>query len=301
MAHVTPPLIATPSSEASIDVELVAALLADQAPEFASHELRLGPSGWDNVLVHIGDAFAARLPRRQLAADISASELDWLPRVSAHWTFPAPVPVVVGQPGRGYPWRWSVVPWLDGATALSAPLEPKGAAALGAALAQVHIPAPPGAPLNPFRSQPLAQRRERFQARLELLEAAPEWRVDAVATHAAFDAADPWHGGTWCHLDIHGNNVLTRDGDLGGMIDWGDAGFGDAATDLGQARYMLGSEHFEICADAYRAEGGVGDPHSPRVRAEAINYAVTMATLDDDYYRASGWKSLNDLGVASEN
>ena len=44
--------------------------------------------------------------------------------------------------------------------------------------------------------------------------------------------------------------------------------------------------------------GGTGDPEAPRVRAEAIAYVVTMASLEDEQYAASGWRALGDLGIA---
>ena len=292
---------ATPAQEVEITVELVAELLAGQFPDLAGAPIAMGPSGWDNVMVRIGTSLAARLPRRQLAADISASELDWLPRVGGNWSFSAPVPVAVGSPAHGYPWRWSVVPWFEGRPEFEAPLSPDGVAEFGAALAEVHAPALAGAPLNPFRSQPLTERAERLDARLEVLATIDEWLVDADGVRAVIAAADPWHGGTWCHLDLHGNNVLTAEGRLAAIIDWGDSGPGDPATDLGQAWYLLGSERFQTFTDAYREAGGGADTFAPRVRAEALAYAVTMATLDDEVYAASGWKSLEDLGVATRS
>jgi aminoglycoside phosphotransferase (APT) family kinase protein len=301
VAEVTLSPTATPEQEVPITEELVAGLLEDQAPEYRGLPLALTASGWDNAMVRLGESLAVRLPRRALAAELAASELDWLPRMSSGWTFAAPIPHFVGEPGRGYPWRWAVVPWLTGSRLLDEPLGPEGAADLGAALAQVHVPAPDDAPLNVVRSLPLAARRERFELRLGRLADAPGWHLDVAAARGALDAADPSLGGTWCHLDLHGNNVLTRGGRLAAILDWGDGASGDPATDLGQAWYMIGSELYDDCARAYRDAGGVGDPAAPRVRAEAIAYAVTMASLDDEHYAASGWRALEDLGVAERD
>jgi aminoglycoside phosphotransferase (APT) family kinase protein len=297
VANLSMPPTSTPEHEVEVTVALVRALIAEQCPDLAGAPLVEGPSGWDNALVRIGDDLAARLPRREIAARISTSEIDWLPRVSAHWTFPVPAPVIVGKPGCGYPWRWSVVPWLVGSPVLGSPLTHDGAAEFGAAVAEVHQSAPDAAPRNPFRSQSLAARAERFEARLAMLGE----RVDADRARGALAAADAWQDGTWCHLDLHGNNVLSVDGRFAGILDWGDSATGDAATDLGQAWYLLGSELYERFAEAYSGAGGTGYPHAPRVRAEAVAYAVTMASLDDEAYSASGWKSLEDLGVARRN
>src|SRR6187455_2759536 len=177
----TLPPTATPPSEVPIPHELVRALVEDQFPEYAHLPLTHLNDGWDNTVYRLGEELLVRLPRRQLAADIAVAEHDWLPRLSRDWTFPAPVPIGVGQPARGYPWRWALVPWLPGDVVMREPLTSDGAGDLGAALAQVHIPAPVGAPYNDWRSTPLEHRAERFDLRLDLLASQPEWILDAPA------------------------------------------------------------------------------------------------------------------------
>lgn len=291
----------TPPAEAPVGLDTVSPLISRQFPRYAHLPLSRLSEGWDNVVYRLGDDFSVRIPRHAKSAQISTSEIDWLPRLSKNWTFPVPAPVAVGQPDAqlGYPWRWSVVPWLPGTVAMEAPLSSRGAADLGAALAQVHVPAPYGAPTNEWRGVPLPERAGRLHERLGLLAKQAEWSVDLPAALAVFAAAEPRGDLTWCHLDVHGNNVLTLDGRLAGLLDWGDSGAGDPATDLGQALYMVGSADYEHLAAAYMAAGGPADPFTPRVRAEALNYAVTMATLEETHYRASGWRSLSDLGLAS--
>ena len=282
-------------------LDVVTALIERQFPHYAHLPLSRNSEGWDNVVYRLGDDYSVRIPRHAMSAQISTSEIDWLPRLSPDWTFAVPTPVAVGQPDAdlGYPWRWSIVPWLPGTVAMEEPLSTRGVADLGAALAQIHIPAPAGAPSNEWRGAPLPARAGRLDERLGFLAEQTEWVVDVPAALAAFHAAEPRGDLTWCHLDVHGNNVLSLDGRLAGLLDWGDSGAGDPATDLGQALYMVGSADYEILADAYRAGGGPADPFTPRVRAEALNYAVMMATLEEPHYRASGWRSLEDLGFAA--
>lgn len=293
-----PPPTTTPPSEVEITAELVAALIADQFPEHAHLQLTHLNDGWDNTVYRLGDGLLARMPRRQMAADIAVAEHDWLPRVSDGWTFPVPVPLAVGEPGRGYPWRWAIVPWLPGTIAIREPLNADGAADLGAALAQVHVPAPHGAPYNDWRSTPLTERTERLGQRVDMAAADPAWVLDGAGTLAAVAAADPRGDLTWCHLDIHGKNLITSGGRLAGLLDWGDSGAGDPATDLGQALALVGSERFLALASAYVAGDGPGDPHAPRVRAEAVVYALMLATQDDPDFYAAGWAALTDLGLA---
>lgn len=289
-----------PPAECDIDPDLVGALLTEQFPKLAHLAITTASHGWDNVVFRLGETLAARLPRRQIGADISATELDWLPRIGSGWSFPAPVPLYVGIPGAGYPWRWSIVPWLEGDPVIDAPLGTAGAAEIGAALAQVHREAPQGAPRNPFRSAPLADRIGRLIDRLEVLRTHKAWSLDSG--RVVRDVTRAAEGGlrieTWCHLDIHGRNTLSTDGRLAGIIDWGDAGVADAHTDLGQARYLLGRDGFEQAAIAYVAGGGMAEPDSQLVEAEAAVFAVTMACVDDAKFLRSGWLSLVDLGYA---
>ena len=119
---------AVPEPEVDITIDMVASMLANQLPEYSDQRLSLGSSGWDNVLVRVGDSLAARLPRRELAARYATVELDWLPTIGAAWDFPAPIPVAIGEPDAmaGYPWRWSVVRWLAGDLAMDSPLSTAG-------------------------------------------------------------------------------------------------------------------------------------------------------------------------------
>ena len=293
------PPTATPDAGLEITAELVRALVDGQFPQWRGEPLTFVSEGWDNVMYRLGEHLAVRLPRREATVTFSAAEHLWLARISRDWTFAVPAPLAIGTAQGEYPWPWSVVPWIDGDLASDAPLSPDGAADLGAALAQVHVPAAVDAPFNTWRSIPLGDRAERLDSRLTLLSSNSDWHLDLDGALALFAGADERGDLTWCHLDLHGRNILTDGGRLAGILDWGDAAVGDPCTDLGQALYLLGSENFTHCADAYAAAGGAGNAHSPRVRAEALTYAVTMATLDDESYAASGWRALRDLGVAS--
>ncbi|WP_084039095.1 phosphotransferase [Demequina sp. NBRC 110053] len=293
----------TPEAEVHLDADLVRALLTEQHPDLAEQTVGERMDGWDNATFRLGATHAVRLPRREMGAQISAVELDWLPQMRRDWTFPAPVPVRIGQPGCGYPWRWSVVPWLQGVRAFDEPLSDAGARDLGAALAQVHRRPPANAPLNPFRSGTLADVAEVFDARVTGLgdEGAIEAR-DADALRALFEAGaatedtDP----TWTHLDLHGGNVLTMHGRLAGILDWGDSAAGDPATDLGQAWTLVGADHAAALLEAYgTAEGtlrvGAGSAGRTRVLARAAAYAVTLACIADEPYRSAGLRATGEL------
>src|SRR5690606_23272486 len=79
-----------------------------------------------------------------------------------------PLPVFCGDPDPGFPWPWSIVPWLPGTSALSACRTDNTAWAetLAAALNALHRPAPADAPFNPVRGVPLAVRDESIRQRM---------------------------------------------------------------------------------------------------------------------------------------
>ncbi|MDN4472304.1 phosphotransferase [Demequina zhanjiangensis] len=308
-----------PDAEVRISDDLVSRLLAAQHPDLASLPLGERHEGWDNVTVRIGHDLAARLPRRRVGADLASREHAWLPTLAADWDFAVPTPVRLGEPGEGYPWSWSIVPYHPGERAFDAPLTDAGAKDLGKALAQVHREAPSGAPRNPVRSAPLAARAEVFDARINtLLDAAKDDPSRPVlledAARAAFEAGAraPQGQETWAHLDLHGGNVLSERGRLAAVLDWGDLGVGDPATDLGQALTLVGRRGFRVLVDAYAKAGGAAarrgtlltsgslrEDTALRVEAEAVGYAVTLACFERAIHPYAGWSALVDLGYAT--
>ena len=300
---------ATPPAEVEIDEALVRALLHAQQPDLADLPIGERFEGWDNVTFRLGDRWAVRLPRRALGATNLAQELDWLPRISENWTFAAPIPWVRGAPGEGFPWAWSVVPWIEGTPIYEAPLHALGARHLGRALAEIHQPTELHTPINPFRSISLAQRAERLDMRLAALEGTHPSHIDGdyarrIYTEGSRLRCEKF---TWAHLDLHGGNVLTRDGGFAGIIDWGDAAAGDPATDLGQVLTLVGRRRFRDVVRGYADAGGAAAGRSSlsehtarRVEAEAVGYAVTLASLTEPAHCAAGWTALADLGYAED-
>lgn len=281
----------TPAADVDIDEDLVRALLSAQHPDLAELPLSNPVEGWDNMMFRLGDNLAVRLPRRSLAARLGEIEWEWLPRIGRNVTFPVPVPRRLGEPGNGYPWGWSVVPWLPGELAFDAPLTEAGARDLGQAIAQIQLTSAVGAPVNPYRSGTLADVAELCATRVHAVVTAGDLTQELGDTLLAIFTAGLATGEptrTWGHLDLHGANVLTQGGRLAGILDWGDAGAADPAVDLGQAWVLVGSDRVDALLEAYgTADGplrvGHGSEERLRVAARAVAYAVTLATMDEPY------------------
>jgi aminoglycoside phosphotransferase (APT) family kinase protein len=150
-----------PAAEVDVSPELVRRLLAAQEPDLAQLPVEVMANGWDNLMCRLGGQLAVRLPRRAVAARLLQHEQRWLPVLAPRLPLPTPAPVRAGQPALGYPWPWSVVPYLPGQVAArTPPADPRaGAASLGGFLGALHAPAPPDAPANAVRGVPLAGRR----------------------------------------------------------------------------------------------------------------------------------------------
>jgi aminoglycoside phosphotransferase (APT) family kinase protein len=266
--------VGTPPAEHVVDEALVRALLEAQHPDLAALPIRLIDAGWDNAMFRLGEALAVRLPRRQVSAQLVLNEQRWLPVLAPRLPLPIPAPVRTGVAGCGYPWAWSLVPWITGESADLAPPAPDQAARLAAFLRALHQRAPTSAPANPVRGVPLASRAETVEERLHRLEGKTAlvtpaiWRIwrEALAAQTSDMAL-------WLHGDLHARNVLVEGGALCGVIDWGDITAGDPATDVASI-WMLFEEPGAHAA-AMAAYGG-GDPD---LWARARGWAVLFATF----------------------
>jgi len=261
---------------------LVRGLLEDQQPDLAALELREVAFGWDNVTFRLGDALTVRVPRRQMSAALVEHEQRWLPVLAPTLPLPIPAPVRVGRPGRGYPWSWSVCPWLVGvAAAERMPDDPFDTAEqLGAFFTALHVPAAADAPPNPYRGGPLADRAPAFVDRIEQLRdlldgprilrlwedflAVPGWRREP----------------SWIHGDMHPLNVLVDAGRIAAVIDFGDICGGDPATDLSIAWMLLPPAARPVLR---AASGDVDDDTWRRARGWALALAVTYIANSADH------------------
>ena len=103
-----------------IDDTLVCCLVAAQFPQWKNLIVRpVARSGWDNRTFHLGEHMLVRMPSSADYAAQVEKEQKWLPKLAPLLPLPIPEPLVIGEPGHGYPFRWSIYRWLDGDTAAS--------------------------------------------------------------------------------------------------------------------------------------------------------------------------------------
>ncbi|HSM82223.1 MAG TPA: aminoglycoside phosphotransferase family protein [Nodosilinea sp.] len=286
-----------------MDSLLVRRLLHDQHPDLAHLDIALVDAGWDNAMFRLGNCLSVRLPRRQIAAALIDHEQTWLPRLAAQLPIAVPAPYRVGGPALGYPWRWSILPWLSGRPADLELPDPMQASRFGEFLRALHTPAPADAPQNPFRGVPLKDRSAAAAERLARLETKTDLITPALkalwqsALIAPIDTPP-----TWLHGDLHPRNILVEDGLLTGIIDWGDITSGDRATDLA-AVWMLFDDR-KVRLDAIAAYGSLSEPTRRRALGWAIFFgAVLLDTglVDHPRHAAIGEKTLRRIAAAGDS
>ena len=250
------------------DEVLVRELLADQFPEWAELPIaRLQTDGTDNAVYRLGDELAVRLPLIHWAVGQAAKEHAWLPKIAPHLPLAVPEPLVMGQPGHGYPWHWSVQRWIDGENAQPDRITDMRQAVIDLAefVAALHALDLPGAPESQG-GVPLVTKDETTR-----------WAINAVRHEFDRDAltavweeaitAPPWDGPPLLvHADLTDGNILVRDGRVHAVIDFSAFGLGEPANDLDAAWDLLSGEHRE----AFRSALGVDDATWARGRGWAI-------------------------------
>jgi aminoglycoside phosphotransferase (APT) family kinase protein len=266
------------ADEVDTSVALVRGLLASQFPHWAALPVEVAPSwGTDNALYRLGDDMVVRLPRRrENTGEHLKKEQKWLPRLAPVLPLAIPVPLGIGEPGEGYPFAWSIYPWLKGETAAAERIGDLAQAAIDLAQFVVALqrvdptdgPAP-GAH-NSFRGVPLAMRDEPVRASIAALSGT----IDVVAVTAEWEAAlqaPEWEGPpVWIHGDLDSRNLLVQDGRLSAVLDWGCLGVGDPACDVMVVWKMLSAE----TRNRFRAELSVDEATWARSRGWALSQAL---------------------------
>lgn len=286
-----------PAAEVDVTTELVARLLAEQHPDLAELQLTPAANGWDNAIFRLGADLAVRLPRRHAAAELIRNEQRWLPELSPGLPVATPVPLRTGAPSSYFPWYWTITRWVDGVQA--AGIEPRRRSHAAEDLAQFvlpfHRPAPADAPRNPVRGVALSTRNAAVEERIataglsrELLDL---WRI--------LRDQPEWSGPPlWLHGDLHAANlVLTPQGRLVGVLDFGDLTAGDPATDLAAAWLVFDRVGRRIFMETINSERPLDAATWQRARGWALCIAAAMAATSDNNpaFRIMGHRILEEV------
>jgi aminoglycoside phosphotransferase (APT) family kinase protein len=271
------------ADELQTDSVLVRRLLAAQFPQWAELAIEALPaSGTDNAIYRLGKELCVRLPRRRdWPAQVLDKDFEWLPKLAPQLPLPIPTPVARGAAGEGYPHEWAVYNWLDGADATSAHLDlPRAAVDLAALLAALwRIDAIAG-PSPSGRGGPLRVRDRATRAGIAALADTIDATAVTEVWEAALAAPDWDRPPVWIHGDLDARNLLVRDGQITGVVDWGAVCVGDPACDVKVAWAVLDAQTRPI----FRRLLEIDDATWARGRGWALSQAVIALPYYVDTY-----------------
>jgi aminoglycoside phosphotransferase (APT) family kinase protein len=253
-----------------MDEDLLRALLTEQHPDLAQLPVKEVPGGWDNQMWRLGEDLALRMPRFDRAPALQLKEHRWLPELSLRLPLPVPTPLRVGRPSDLFPRSWLVTTWVHGTPAEYAPIiSPAATDVLVEFLQALHTKAPADAPVNDRSGVP--------RGPLGFVEELNGDRVDeCCAIWADAQAAPAWDGDpVWLHGDLHPANVVVTDGNLTGVVDFGELAAGDPATDLAAAWVLLPDGE----AERFFARYLVDDATVRRARGWAVARALFLIAM----------------------
>jgi aminoglycoside phosphotransferase (APT) family kinase protein len=291
---------------ADISDSLVRALIADQFPQWA--ELSVHPvsqGGWDNRTFRVGNEMVARLPSAAGYAAQVHREQRWLPYLRTRLPLEIPMPLALGQPGRGFPWAWSIYRWIHGATAASSP--PTNASQFAADLAAFlnalqRTPAkeaPPPSEENFHRGGNLAVYDRQFRQAVASLVG----RIDAATALALWNTAlaSSWSGHpVWVHGDISLGNLLVRQGRLAAVIDFGQVCAGDPASDLAMAWTYFRGKDRDIFLDQLAVDSGTRERGCAWALWKAVIVAAGLVQTNAVEGQVA-WQTIGEIFAAHDN
>ncbi|MDQ0760640.1 aminoglycoside phosphotransferase family protein [Streptomyces canus] len=281
------------ADELDIDTELVSGLIADQFPRWGELPVtRVDSAGTDNAMYRLGDDMVVRLPRLPGGGYQVDFEQRWLPVLAPHLPLAVPEPLAKGEPGRGYGLPWGVYRWLAGDNAYDSPIAELAEAAveLGRFVTALRAVDATGGPAS-YRAGPLHLCDD--DTRLAIRDLGAHGILDATRATALADEAvrlPHWdRAPVWLHADLLPGNLLTANGRLTAVIDFGCFGTGEPTADTLPAWTLFTGESRRL----FREAAEFDDATWERGRAWALLWGVGAV----HYYRGGKNPVLAAVGM----
>lgn len=224
-----------------ITTECVQKLIAEQFPQWRHLEVRpVQKSGHDNRTFHLGGEMTVRLPSEEVYVPQVEKEIRWLPQLKSFISLPISSPIAQGVASEVYPFPWSINRYIEGEMADDTSVTDLKTFAkdLAAFLKELQGIDTTGAPVagahNFYRGGDLKVYHDETEEALEQLkELLPAETLRDIWTKAT---QSRWEQeGVWIHGDVAPGNLLVKEGQLCGVIDFGIMGVGDPACDYAMA------------------------------------------------------------------
>ena len=239
-----------------LTADIVQELIATQFPQWESLPVeRVLPGGNNNYTFRLGETMSVRLPRGDAYALQAEKEQKWLPRLASKLNLPIPQPLAIGSPTTIYPLSWSVNRWIEGddlqsVQGLDSISIAQELASFLHALQSIDTQDGPEPGAHNFsRGGSLAVYDEQTLRAIDLLGDSIDGELATRVWEQALSTA--WERSpVWIHGDFHQKNMLSLEGKLSAVLDFGLCGVGDPACDLAIAWTFLHGESRELFKEA---------------------------------------------------
>lgn len=282
-----------------MNTDLVRRLVEERFPQWSGLPITpVAEQGNDNRTFRVGDRLSVRLPSHQSYVAGISKEDEFLPLLAEHLSVPVPAPVAAGRPGVEYPHPWSVRHWLPGNAPDRDPELDRARFArdIWLFLRELHmVPAhvgPPAGAHSFYRGCHPRVYGDQVQEALSGLGDQVDVATCAAICHDALQSA--WETtAVWFHGDVAVGNLLTVNGKLAAVIDFGTCGVGDPACDLVIAWTFFGRQERQIFREAVELPDDVWS----RARGWAVWKAlITLSDRSNPQYETQA-RALRELVV----
>lgn len=277
-------------AEWEVNEEQARTLIGKQFPKLSSQQVKRLGWGWDNTVFLIGDEYVFRFPRRTIAVGPIRMEGKLLPKLAAYLTIPYPKPLFYGEASDEYPAPFLGYAHVPGDFPIGLTEERRAlsAEALARFLRRLHEFPVEGAlecgvQQDHRNLTDIASRKvkmEGFLAKVvEHLSSEESGAIEAYMGSLQKDRVEAVH--VLLHGDLHFKNMLVdENGNVSGIIDWGDLSVGHPACDLSVAYSFLPPYARGVFFETY---GGVDEETKllARLIAVYIPMLIFMQAIDD--------------------
>lgn len=277
-----------------ITTELVRRLIHRQFPEWRDLTIRpVEKSGHDNRTYRLGEELTVRLPSHERYASAVEKELTWLPVFKPLLSLPIPTPVAKGEPTDEYPLPWSINRWIEGDTVTHANIrsQDRFAEELAGFLNELQaIDASGGVPAglqNFYRGGDLSVYDQDTRSVIQTLPAPYDQKLLTEIWERALETTYQ-SAPLWLHGDVAVGNLLAKEGQLSGVIDFGTMGVGDPSSDLVMAWNFFDNDSSNVFLSAMNA----GEDTVDRARGWALWKALITFAWNEEGSEASAWGKL---------
>lgn len=222
-------------------------------------------AGWDNFPFLVNSKFVFRFPRRKVSVVLSERESLVLPFIAPKLPVAIPHPIFIGQPSSLFPFSFHGYTLIEGTPACEKQVCAPNFNAIGSMLGQFltslhHIALPahllsvvPQGSENGIRG-PFQECFKRIWPRfdnicdLSLIPRHPMKTLLESSLHAKSSSTEEE---CLIHGDLFFPHLLLHEGQLSGVIDWGDMHIGDPAMDFGVVFQFLPPKNRTAFLNAY--------------------------------------------------